>query len=293
MWSPTGRDPGAGGNAAHPCRGCRRRRGAGSPPVGGMLAYVIFTSGSTGRPKGVRVGHRQLHNYLHALAERLGLEAGGPQPCFATTAGFTADLGYTALFGALGTGGRLLLVEEALATDPDALAALFRAQPVDYLKTVPSHFAALLSARDAAALLPRRALICGGEALPWALVDRARALSPSTAVFNHYGPTETTVGAVAGRVDALPAHARAEETAPLGQPLANMAVTLLNGAGQPVPAGAPGEIVLSGVQVAEGYLDGTEPGGFRPGAVPAYRTGTWRGACRMAPCFISAGPTGR
>ncbi|WP_147426228.1 condensation domain-containing protein, partial [Teichococcus wenyumeiae] len=243
------------------------------PVVGGTLAYVIFTSGSTGRPKGVRVGHRQLHNYLHALAERLGLEAGGPQPCFATTAGFAADLGYTALFGTLCTGGRLLLVEEALATDPDALAALFRAQPVDYLKTVPSHFAALLSARDAAALLPRRALICGGEALPWALVDRARALSPSTAVFNHYGPTETTVGAVAGRVDALPAHARAGETAPLGQPLANMAVTLLNGAGQPVPAGAPGEIVLSGVQVAEGYLDGTEPGGFRPGAVPAYRTG--------------------
>ncbi len=162
------------------------------------------------------------------------------------------------LFAALATGGRLVLVPDGLASDPDGLAAHLRSQRVDYLKTVPSHFEALLTAADPAGLVPRRALVLGGEALPWTLVDRVGAVAPDVAIFNHYGPTETTIGVLCGRVDTVSPAARAGDTAPLGTPLANCAVHLLNTVLQPVPFGAPGDLHVGGAQVARGYLD--QPG---------------------------------
>ncbi|MET4700143.1 amino acid adenylation domain-containing protein/non-ribosomal peptide synthase protein (TIGR01720 family) [Constrictibacter sp. MBR-5] len=219
------------------------------------LAYVIYTSGSTGRPKGVCVEHRSLHNYVHAIAERLDLPGAGESTRYATTSGFAADLGYTMLFAALATGGRLVLVPDGLAGDPDGLAAHLRSQGVEYLKTVPSHFEALLTAADPAGLVPYRALVFGGEALPWTLVDRVGAVAPDVAIFNHYGPTETTIGVLCGRVDTVSPAARTGDTAPLGAPLANCAVHLLNAAMQQVPFCAPGDLHVGGAQVARGYLD--------------------------------------
>jgi amino acid adenylation domain-containing protein/non-ribosomal peptide synthase protein (TIGR01720 family) len=221
------------------------------------LAYIIFTSGSTGRPKGVCVEHRQLHNYVRSIIERLDLPLEGmeDQACYATTSGFTADLGYTMLFGALATGGRLLVVSEALARDPDGLTASFREHPPDYLKTVPSHFDGLLFAEDPAALVPRRALVFGGEQLPWALVDRIRNLAPGTRIFNHYGPTETTIGVTTARIDHCPLQARRGAYAPIGLPLANVRVYLLNGALMQVPIGTPGDLYVGGDNLSRGYLN--------------------------------------
>ncbi len=155
------------------------------------LAYVLFTSGSTGRPKGVAVEHRQLANYLHGIVARLGLPDGAS---FATVSTIAADLGNTAIFPALCGGGCLHLIATERVTDADALAGYFQRNPVDCLKIVPAHLAALLACAQPQRVLPRKRLVLGGEALGWDLVDAVHALAPDCRILNHYGPTETTVG---------------------------------------------------------------------------------------------------
>ena len=243
----------------------------------GSLAYVIFTSGSTGRPKGVAVEHRQLFQYVQAILLRLDLPEGAS---FATVSTLSADLGYTAVFPALASGGCLHLIAADLATDPPRLAARFAAQPVDVLKITPSHLEALLLSASGRDLLPRQRLILGGERLTWELAERIGALSPTCEVFNHYGPTESTVGVctyrVGSRFEAEPAG-----TVPIGRPLAHAQIHVLAGSGLLAPLGALGEIHLGGAGLARGYLDdpvltadrfvpdpfGPEPGGR------LYRTG--------------------
>src|SRR6185295_4558542 len=127
------------------------------------LVYLIFTSGSTGRPKGVAVEHRQLVNYVNAIWETLALPAGSS---FASVSTIAADLGNTAVFPALCKGGSLHLLAEQRVTDPNALAQYCRCHTIDCLKIVPTHLAALLSASEAADLLPRHRLVLGGEACP-------------------------------------------------------------------------------------------------------------------------------
>jgi len=227
-------------------------------PAGGAepanAAYAIYTSGSTGTPKRVVVEHRQLAAYVDGVLARLGLAAGAS---FATVSTFAADLGHTAVFPALATGGALHVVREEEAVDPEALAARFAADPVDCLKIVPSHLRALLRGSHPQALLPRRRLVLGGEAAGRDLIDEVNDLAlraaPDLELFNHYGPTETTVGALAGRLDwELPAGAAAP---PLGRPLPGVRVYLLDplDAMRLVPAGVPGEVFLGGGGVSRGY----------------------------------------
>jgi non-ribosomal peptide synthetase component F len=165
------------------------------PPVSGdQLAYVLFTSGSSGEPKGVAVAHRQIARYAQAIRSRLEL---GPGTRFALLSSFAADLGNTMLYAALCGGGRLLLVPDERAIDPELAVADLAREPVDCLKLAPSHLEALLTASDPGSALPAGPgglLVLGGEALRWDLVDRVAALAPECAVVNHYGPTETTVG---------------------------------------------------------------------------------------------------
>jgi amino acid adenylation domain-containing protein/non-ribosomal peptide synthase protein (TIGR01720 family)/FkbM family methyltransferase len=214
------------------------------------LAYVLFTSGSTGMPKGVEVEHRQLANYVRAISAVLDLPAGSG---FAMVSTFAADLGNTALFPALCGGGRLYVATEDRASDPERLAADFDRFGVDCLKIVPSHLAALLGAADPARLLPRRVLVLGGEALSWELAERAGVLSPQCRILNHYGPTETTVGVLTFPVEPGRRSPFAAGV-PLGRPLANVQVHVVDGALLPVPAGVAGEIYVGGANVARGYL---------------------------------------
>ena len=193
------------------------------PAVGPAdLAYVVYTSGSTGKPKGVAVEHRQLTAYTRAIIERVGFGAGETSAMIQPV---TFDSCLTMIVPPLVTGGRLRLVGRDTARDPAALAAVFRHDPVDYLKVTPSHLAALRSGGDPDAVLPRRALILGGETAPadWVaeLVERA-----GCSVYNHYGPTETTVGVLCGRLHRGALAGRV--TAPLGQPLAGTAIYLLD-----------------------------------------------------------------
>jgi amino acid adenylation domain-containing protein/non-ribosomal peptide synthase protein (TIGR01720 family) len=213
------------------------------------LAYVLFTSGSTGKPKGVAIEHRQLVNYVRGVASRLALPADAR---YAHVSTFSADLGNTVLFPPLCLGGALHVIAEELTTDPDGLGAYFEREAIDCLKIVPSHLSALLSGAHPEKVLPRQLLVLGGEASSWELVDRLERLAPATRIMNHYGPTETTVGVLTHAV------ARGQRTptaiVPLGRPLANSTVYLLDASLKPVPTGVPGEAFIGGAGVARGYL---------------------------------------
>ena len=202
------------------------------------LAYVIYTSGSTGKPKGVGVEHRNIVNYVHGVIERLRLE---PGMSYATVSTIAADLGNTVIFPSLVTGGCLHVIAQERTENGALLADYFEREKIDVLKIVPSHFAAL----DPQRVMPRKRLILGGEASRLDWIERLRMLAPGCEIYNHYGPTETTVGVLTYRVGER--IETASGTLPLGKPLPNVHVELVDG-----------EICIGGAQVARGYLNRPE-----------------------------------
>ena len=216
------------------------------------LAYVIYTSGSTGQPKGVAIEHRSIVNYVQGVLQRISPVAGQHWAMVSTIA---ADLGNTVLYPALCTGGCLHVLSREQVTDPDAFADYCEQRPIDILKITPSHLAALQSSRRPAEVMPQRQLILGGEAASCEWVAELQALAPECKILNHYGPTETTVGVLTYPVqEQLPASG----VAPLGRPLANTEVYILDRYLQPVPVGAPGELYIGGMSLARGYLNRPE-----------------------------------
>lgn len=218
------------------------------------LAYVIYTSGSTGIPKGVAIEHRQLLNYLHSIQEKLNLPA---DASFATVSTFAADLGNTAIFPALCFGGCLHIISQERATDPEALGEYFCRNPIDCLKIVPSHLAALLNSSQPKSILPGKRLILGGEPANGSLIKTLRNLAPSCSVFNHYGPTETTVGVLTYQLE-FDKIGCDFDTVPLGLPIANTQIYILDSYLQPVPIGVPGELYIGGDNLGRGYLNRPE-----------------------------------
>ena len=214
------------------------------------LAYIIYTSGSTGTPKGVLVEHRQLLNYLYGIQNVINLPTDAR---FATVSTLSADLGNTAIFPSLCYGGCLHIISENCITDPQALAAYFRHHPIDCLKIVPSHLKALLAGEDAESILPQKRLILGGEATDWNLITQIQKLAPQCQIINHYGPTETTVGTLTYAIESGPD--RFGETVPIGRPINNNQIYILDPYKQPVPIGVPGELYVGGAGVTRGYLN--------------------------------------
>jgi amino acid adenylation domain-containing protein len=212
------------------------------------LMYVIYTSGSSGVPKGVAVEHRQLVNYLHGVQEKLNLPAGAS---YAMVSTFAADLGNTAIFPALATGGTLHIMSHERISDPEAVATYFDEHQIDCLKIVPGHLAALLSSSQPERVLPRRLLVVGGEASPREAAIQVQELKPEMRILNHYGPTETTVGLLTWE---LTQAGRWTNTLPLGRPLRNTRAYVLDANLMPVPVGVPGELYVGGGNVTRGYL---------------------------------------
>ena len=244
------------------------------------LVYVIYTSGSTGKPKGVAVEHRQILNYLHGILEKLDLPEGST---FGTVSTFAADLGNTAIFPTLCTGGCLHVISQERATSPEALADYCDRYPLDCLKIVPSHLNALLSASSPEKILPRKYLILGGEALSWQLVEKIQRYKPSCQILNHYGPTETTVGVLTYPIKDESSRDQTE-TVPIGRPLANTQIYILDEHLQPVPLGVPGELHIGGDSLTRGYFNQPERtadkfmtierlGGEEAHAIRVYKTG--------------------
>ncbi|WP_460427467.1 condensation domain-containing protein, partial [Azotobacter armeniacus] len=243
-------------------------------PHSQQAAYVIYTSGSTGQPKGVVVSRGALANYVQAVLARLDLpELAGNLAMVSTVA---ADLGHTSFFGALCSGRTLHLIDAERAFDPDRFAQYMAEQRIDVLKIVPSHLQALLQAADPAAVLPRQALVIGGEATHWPLLERVRELQPQCRVLNHYGPSESCVGALTQPAETAN---RSAATLPLGRPLANLQALVLDPELNPLPPGVAGELYLGGAGLARGYQGRAEQTAerfvanpFKPGE-RLYRTG--------------------
>ncbi|GLY85077.1 hypothetical protein Airi02_030060 [Actinoallomurus iriomotensis] len=213
----------------------------GVPVSPDQAAYVIYTSGSTGRPKGVAVTHRGLANYVATVPARVGFGAGR----FAVLQGQATDLGNTAVFASLTSGGTLYIPDEDTAMNPAEARAFMAEHRIDHLKAVPSHLAAL-----GTGVLPGRSLVLGGEAAPVELV--AELVAGDRAVFNHYGPTETTIGVATVR---LTSELVASGVVPIGSPVANTRLYVLDDRLQPVPVGAIGELYVAGAQLARGYVN--------------------------------------
>jgi amino acid adenylation domain-containing protein len=216
------------------------------------LVYVIYTSGSTGSPKGVAVRHFNLVNYSHFISRRLKLDDHRDGLNFATVSTISADLGNTCIFPSLISGGCLHVIGFETAMAPALFVAYAAAHPIDVLKITPSHLSSLLNGESGDAILPRKYLILGGEATRWDLVERIQRAN-KCALLNHYGPTEATVGCCTFNADS---DVRAWEpaTLPIGKPIANDEIYIVNSLIQPVPIGVAGELCIGGAGLAQGYL---------------------------------------
>lgn len=224
------------------------------------IVYVIYTSGSTGLPKGVAVRHENLVNYTQFIGERVDVKSFDDQGglSWATVSTLAADLGNTSIFPALAFGGTLHVIDHEMALDGDLFGAYAREKRIDVLKITPSHLNALLAAKDGKDVLPRRILFTGGEASTWPLVDRVRSMSGLRWI-NHYGPTETTIGSLTFDLDQEAESIRhIAATVPIGRPIANTVVHVLDENGAPVKEGEPGELYIGGRGVTSGYLEQPE-----------------------------------
>lgn len=217
------------------------------------LVYVIYTSGSTGVPKGVAVRHRNLVNYSHFIRRRLQLEHATQGLHCATVSTISADLGNTCIFPALISGGCVHVIPYEVAMAANLFAAYTTKHPIDVLKITPSHLSTLLNAPEGKATLPRKHLILGGEASSWHLIERVRQAG-KCAILNHYGPTEATVGCCTYAVAENDVKAWSPATVPIGRPIANDEVYILDRNLQPVPVGVAGELCIGGAGLAKGYL---------------------------------------
>jgi len=205
------------------------------------LAYVIYTSGSSGEPKGVAIEHRNAAAFLSWT--RRAFSAREMQGVLASTS-ICFDLSIFEIFAPLCRGGRVVLVENALA-----MRNLRRDAGVTLINTVPSALAELLELGAPAASV--RTVNLAGEPLPTELVKRIYETGTVQKVYDLYGPSETTTYSTFAlrRRDGKPT---------IGRPIANTKIYLLDDAGEPVPAGVPGEIFIGGAGVARGYLNRPE-----------------------------------
>ncbi len=238
-------------------------RAAAAPPAIASsprdLAYAIYTSGSTGRPKGVLVEHAQVLRLFAACEGWLGADARDVWTLFHSVA---FDFSVWELWGALLHGGRLVVVPYAVSRSPVELYGLLAREGVTVLSQTPSAFRQLVWAEEeagggAAALAALRWVVFGGEALePAALAPwMARHGDQRPRLANMYGITETTVHTT---LRTIRRRDLGRAASPVGRPLADLAVHLLDRDLERVAIGVPGELFVGGAGVARGYLERPE-----------------------------------
>ncbi|MEV5731560.1 amino acid adenylation domain-containing protein, partial [Streptomyces pharetrae] len=247
----------------------------GLPLTGSDLAYVIYTSGTTGRPKGVLCEHAGLVNRIQWMNRMFPL---GPDDRVLQKTPYVFDVSVWELLWAVWYGAAVVFAEPGAHKDPYALTELIEREGVTVVHFVPSMFAVFLEAADGApgapaALSGLRLVFCSGEELKPAQVRDAHRLLPDARLHNLYGPTEASI-------DVLhhPCTDPDPDTVPIGTPVDNTQVYVLNAARRPLPVHAVGELYLGGVQLARGYLNRPEltaerfvPNPFGEGRL--YRTG--------------------
>ncbi|WP_085679522.1 MULTISPECIES: non-ribosomal peptide synthetase [unclassified Pseudomonas] len=278
---------------------------ASNPVIAGLtpqhLAYVIYTSGSTGLPKGVMNEHAGVVNRLLWMQDAYQL---GADDVVLQKTPFSFDVSVWEFLWPLQTGARLVMARPGGHRDPEYLRQIIQDERITTLHFVPSMLDVFLSstantppvgagspANTGEAGAMHRAgffagkpaptgtvqvlkrVLCSGEALPGSLVRRFHAQLPAVELHNLYGPTEAAVDVSAWHCLTAP------DNTPIGKPIANTTLYVLDGQGQPVPQGVAGELFIGGVQVARGYLNRAEltaerfiDDPFHPGG-RLYRTG--------------------
>ncbi|MFJ4348947.1 non-ribosomal peptide synthase/polyketide synthase [Pseudomonas sp. NPDC089401] len=240
--------------APHPVQVDLDRPGWGNQPISNPrvpgltarhLAYVIYTSGSTGVPKGVMVEHRNVVNLVH-WARRLCTGS----VLHKTPVSFDASV--WELFWPLCSGLRLVLARPGGQRDGEYLAQLVQEQQVNVLQFVPALLQQFLEQAHSAACTSLTDIVCGGGELTEALAALVRQRLPGVRLHNVYGPTETTVDCSAWTLE--PDMALPGGTLPIGQPIDNTHLYVLDHRDQPVPWGVTGHLHIGGAGVTRGYL---------------------------------------
>jgi len=264
-------------------------------------AYVIYTSGSTGQPKGVINEHSGVVNRLLWMQDAYRLTA---EDSVLQKTPFSFDVSVWEFFWPMMTGARLVMARPGGHKDPLYLSEVIERERITTLHFVPSMLDVFLAHGDTSRCKGLRQVMCSGEALPGSLVRRFKQQLPGSGLHNLYGPTEAAVDVTAwdctGPLEQTP------DNTPIGKPIANTRMYILDAQQQPVPQGVVGELYIGGVQVARGYLNlpqhsaerfVADPFSTQPGA-RLYRSGDlgkWRadgsidlGACAARPCTACA-----
>jgi enterobactin synthetase component F len=206
------------------------------------VAYVLYTSGSTGRPKGVEITHRNLGNFLHGMQQQLRLTA---RDRFLAVTTVIFDIAGLELYLPLTVGAYVVMASSEVLQNPRALARLIRHSGVTHVQATPSLWRVLLSSSETR-LNGVHALV-GGEALSAELAARLKSMAARVTQF--YGPTETTVWSTAFEIEEVGTVAP-----PIGRPILNTRLYVLDEDREPVVTGAIGELYIGGAGVAKGYL---------------------------------------
>ena len=221
-----------------------------SPVKPENLAYLIYTSGSTGQPKGVQITHRNLVHSTHARSLYYGPDPGR----FLLLSSFAFDSSLAGIFGTLCQGGALVLTPGSLQSNLTRLAQLVAQHRVSQMLCVPSLYALILDQLKWAELGSLRRVIVAGETCPVELVDRHYRMLPEVTLFNEYGPTEASVWTTVYKCrPAEPAR-----LVPIGRPIPNARVYVLDPHRNVLPVGVPGELCIGGPGVVRGYLNRPE-----------------------------------
>ncbi|WP_394839475.1 amino acid adenylation domain-containing protein [Pendulispora rubella] len=215
------------------------------------LAYVIFTSGSTGLPKGAMNTHRGICNRLLWMQDAYGLGAGDR---VLQKTPFSFDVSVWEFFWPLMTGARLVVARPEGHKDPAYIAETITSEGITTIHFVPSMLQLMLDHPGFARCTSLTRVVCSGEALPAEFRDRFFTKLPAAEMHNLYGPTEAAV-------DVTFWQCRKEDTSPtvpIGKPIANTQIYILDVHGQPAPIGVPGELYIGGTNVGRGYLNRPE-----------------------------------
>ncbi len=206
------------------------------------LAYVIYTSGSTGKPKGVQIAHHAVVNFLISIQKKLGLK--GDETFLAITT-IAFDISILEIFLPLVTGSTVVIASSEDARNGTKLAEILAQFDVNIMQATPTTWQMLLASGWKGR--PHFKALCGGEALPTGLATQL--LEQTVELWNMYGPTETTIWSTLCQINSE------FQTIPIGRPIDNTEVYILDAHLNPVPVGIPGELLIGGDGLAKGYLN--------------------------------------
>ncbi|MFN8382938.1 MAG: amino acid adenylation domain-containing protein [Anaerolineales bacterium] len=216
----------------------------------GDLAYVIYTSGSTGKPKGVQIHHQAVINFLCSMRQSLNLNA---EDALLAVTTLSFDIAVLELLLPLTVGARVVIASSEIVADGTLLADAIAQSNATVMQATPASWRSLLETgwKGKADLK----ILCGGEALVSDLSERL--LERGAELWNLYGPTETTIWSTLYRVTSNESHG-VSNTIPVGRPIANTQIYILDSELQPVPVGVIGDLYIGGDGVSRGYLNRPE-----------------------------------